>query len=131
MSGYSVPGVTTQGYDVADGSGVAKFTFVKFTAEGVVGTCTAATDKACGVAMLSVTDANRDRGEGVPVLIDGIAEMEVGTGGIAFGDEVTTDSAGKAVVAATGNRILGQCHRGASAGQRGAVLLNIPGSIKP
>lgn len=76
---------------------------VKGTAtDGVVSQAAAGTDKIVGVAdQFGAADAAR-----LDVIHDGPAKVVAG-GAIAFGDRLTSDGNGKAVVAADGDYILG------------------------
>lgn len=106
--------------------------FVKLSAEETVIQCTAATDVAEGVATIPVTSAEQATGKRTTVRLAGVAEVEAG-GAIAIGALVASDSSGRAVAAATGNRIQGQAEGVASgAGDYIAVRLMTPsGSLLP
>jgi hypothetical protein len=114
---YSLP--VTSAIAEAD---VAKFAVV--SSGNAVVASTAGT-QAIGVILaptLSATD---------PVLLqlNGIVEVQAG-GTIAIGDQVTTNNAGRAIVAATGNRILGRALSTGANNGRVTILLNtIAGSV--
>ncbi|EIJ33326.1 capsid cement protein [Thiothrix nivea] len=77
----------------------------------------AATDKLLGVA-----DADAASGARVDVVLSGVADVAYG-GTVARGDLLTADANGKAVVASTGNRVVGVALVAGVAGDIGEVLL--------
>lgn len=77
----------------------------------------AATDKSVGVA-----DADTASGARVDVVMSGTADVQYG-GTVARGDLLTADANGKAVVASTGNRVIGVALVSGVAGDIGEVLL--------
>ena len=85
------------------GSAVAQFTFVSLAADGQVDN-TAANARTDGVALAAATGA----GEAIAVAYDGRVTVVTGAaGGIARGDAVAVDAAGKAKKAASTNVIVG------------------------
>jgi hypothetical protein len=90
-----------------------------FTATGAIKVAAAATDKLCGVsdAALDVADGRR-----VDVLMSGFQKLDAG-GAIAWGDRLTSDANGKAVVAAAGNNRIAIALQDAAAGDPFDVLI--------
>ena len=82
----------------------------------------AATDKLIGVS----TNIATDSGSRVDVVLEGIAEVEFG-GTVTAGDQVTSDSSGKAVTAApsagVNNRIIGIAMESGVSGDIGSILI--------
>lgn len=62
-------------------------------------------------------------GRPATIQIDGIAKVKVGTGGVTMGDNVAADTNGVAILAATGDAILGKALETAAAGAIISVLL--------
>ncbi|MBW4484894.1 MAG: DUF2190 family protein [Tildeniella torsiva UHER 1998/13D] len=111
------------------GGAIGARLFVKpHSTAGQVVVAAAATDKIIG-ATTEIASASGDR---VDVALTGIAEIIYG-GTVAAGDLVTSDSAGKAVVAApsagVNNRIGGVALTAGVSGDYGSVLLQ-PGSLQ-
>lgn len=108
---------------------IAHRRFVKFTADGVVAQCSAATD-----AINGVTDhpGGAADGERVDVVLFGITDVDYG-GTVAIGANVTSDANGKAVAAApaagVNNKIGGRALAGAVSGDYAATLIN-PGDVQ-
>lgn len=122
--------VLDKGYDA--GAAISNRRFVKFTAEDVVGPVTATSDVPAGVSMFAVDAAGVAKGKGMSVRGDGgIAEVEVGTGGVTAGGLVTFDNTGKAIPVTTGTRVVGQALQTRVAGAYAAVRLQLPGYIAP
>lgn len=121
--------VLDKGYAAA--AAITKNRFVKFSAEDTVTPVTASTDVACGVALVSVSSTEQTRGKGVPVrMAPGIAEVDVGSGGVTAGAKVMSDTSGQAIAAATsGNQILGIALQTKTNGQRAAIKLQAPATI--
>lgn len=90
-----------------------------FTATGAVKVASAATDKFCGVsdAALEVPDGRR-----IDALMSGFQKLDIG-GVVAFGDRLTSDATGRAIVAAAGNRVIGIALQDATAGDQIDVLI--------
>lgn len=82
---------------------------------------------AAGAKIYGVVDNAPAAEEMATVITRGIVVVEAGAGGIAVGDEVTVDNAGRFVVAATGNAIAGKCMAPAASGQFGSVDLGYLG----
>ena len=66
-------------------------------------------------------------GQAGEVAILGVSKVVVGTGGVTAGDLIATDNAGKAVTAATGNKILGRAMATGAAGTIVPVLIQQKG----
>lgn len=95
------------------GSAITQFTFVSLAADGQVDN-TAQNVRTDGVALYGATGAN----QAIPVAYDGRVMVLVGAaGGIARGDAVAVDSAGKAKKAASTNIIVGYATEAGAAGQ--------------
>lgn len=92
-----------------------------FTATGAIKVAAAATDKLCGVSdgALDVADGRR-----IDVLMSGFQKLDAG-GAIAWGDRLTSDANGKAVVAAAGNRVVAIALQDAAAGDPLDVLISL------
>lgn len=69
-------------------------------------------------------------GRAATIQIDGVAKVKVGTGGLTAGDEVAADTNGVAIVAATGDAILGRALETAAAGAIARILLKTVGRVK-
>lgn len=122
--------VLDKGYDA--GAAILNRRFVKFTAEDVVGPVTATSDVPVGVSMFAVDAAGVAKGKGMSVRgSGGIAECEVGTGGVTTGALVSFDNTGKVIPATTGTRIVGVALQTRLATQHAAVRLQLPGYISP
>lgn len=91
-------------------SAITKKRFVKMVADDTdsVEQCDTAGEDAYGAALFSVSDAEIAAGKLVSVHTDGRAILEAGEA-IDAGQPVATDNAGKAVVATSGDIILGMC----------------------
>jgi hypothetical protein len=95
------------------GSAIVQFTFVSLAADGQVDN-TGASVRTDGVALMSAAGA----GEAIAVAYDGRVTVVTGSaGGIARGDAVAVDSAGKAKKAASTNVIVGYALEAGAAGQ--------------
>jgi Uncharacterized conserved protein (DUF2190) len=92
----------------------------------------AASDVAVGVTQFGVTVAEIAQGKGASVTHMGIVEMEAAEA-IAVGVLVGFDTAGKAVAAGTGERVIGMCVGNPSTNDTDYidVLLAIPGPLSP
>jgi len=105
----------SQNVDMAKGknasAAITKKRFVKIDATDTTGDtvkqCDTAGEKAYGVALFSVSATEITKGKGCSVLTDGRAIVEQGVAGLTVGTLVTTDTSGRAIVAATGNWIMG------------------------
>lgn len=91
--------------DAASDLSGSQYRFVVVTAEHTIGSPSASGDKALGVLQNKPDGSTVNEAATVGVL--GISKVEVGTGGVTAGDEVTTDADGKAITAASGNNIAG------------------------
>jgi hypothetical protein len=87
------------------GGAIPPNSIVKFGADdNTVVVATAAADASIGVSQNTIAAA---LGERVDVMIFGIADVKLGTGGITRGAEVTSDASGQGVAAASTNRVIG------------------------
>lgn len=112
----------------AAGGAIAKKRFVKLdTSEPeTVVQCDSQGEHAYGVSMFTVTTDEIDLGKGCTVQVEGRAVVECGTTGLEVGQFVTTTSDGRAMVATTGDIILGVCdQRGDQVGDECSVLLSM------
>jgi len=113
----------------AAGGAIAKKRFVKLVADTpeTVVQCDAQGEKAYGVSMFTVTTDEIELGKGCTVQVEGRAVLESAVP-IKEGEFVTTHATGKAMVANTGDFVLGICDEAAtSAGDECGVLLT-PGA---
>lgn len=89
---------------------ITKKRFVKLDGTDTTGEtvkqCDTAGERAFGVAFIGATTTEIAKGKGVPVLTEGRAIVEAGAA-LTVGQEVMTDTSGRAVLATTGNYILG------------------------
>jgi hypothetical protein len=121
--------VLARGFDAA--AAVVKHRAVKLTtAENTVTPITGPTDIAVGIAEFDCTAADILKGKGVNVQHIGIAQMEAGEA-ITVGQLVTCDTVGRAVVAASAERLVGLCvgNPAGASGERISILLSLPGTI--
>lgn len=79
----------------------------------------AATDKFAGVACLP-RGTTAALGQSVDVIKSGVADVDYG-GTIARGDYLTSDANGKAIVATSGDNIIGTAEKSGVSGDLGAV----------
>lgn len=101
------------------GAAIAPRRIVKFdTTDGVVIQASAAADLSIGVCC----EVGPASGERADIVRSGLADVEFG-GTVARGAMVTSDANGKAVSAATGNRVLGIAEVSAVSGDIGAVKI--------
>lgn len=90
--------------------------------------CDTSGEKAYGVSLFSVSNAEINRGKGASVIIEGRAILEAAEA-IAVGDLVSTDNVGRAQVANSGDFILGMCDEpAAQAGNECSVHLENAGA---
>jgi hypothetical protein len=122
--------VLDKGFDAA--AAITKFRAVKLSADETVTPVTAITDRSIGVEQFGVSAAEILKGKGASVRLMGITEMEV-SANVAVGDLVSAGTDGRAKTAATGERVIGECVKGttAGAGARISVQLNLPGFLAP
>ena len=100
---------------------IAAFRIVKFGATDTeVTQAAAAGDAMMGVSNLVVPTA---AGQRVDIVMTDVTEVEYG-GNITRGDLLTSDAAGKAVVAATTNNVIGMAMVSGVAGDIGSVLIS-------
>jgi hypothetical protein len=108
---------------------IPAFRIVKFTAAGVVGLATSATDASIGV----MNEVSPLAGERCDVVRTGIAYVEAGAA-IALGAPVTSDATGRGVTAApaagVNNRIIGIAEEIASAAGDVIGVLLEPGYMQ-
>lgn len=112
-----------KGYDVS--GAITKMRFVKEIAGSpqTVAQCDTLGERAVGVSMFSVSDAEILRGKGASVILDGIAILE-SNGAVPEFSLVTTDAVGRAIVAVSGNWILGVCREASSGtGNQCSIIL--------
>lgn len=87
------------------------------TTESTVKQAASDTEKTLGVsAGIGATDA----GDHLDVICGGIAPVQYG-GTVAFGDFLTADASGRAIVAAAGDRIIGVAHEAGAVDEIGSV----------
>ena len=103
------------------GAAIGAFLIVKHgAADGFAVQAAAGTDACFGVSdSLGAAAAN----DPVDIIRGGIAEVIYG-GTVTRGDPLTANAAGKAVKAATGNRIIGFAEVSGVAGDRGSVFIS-------
>lgn len=101
-------------------SALAAFRIVKHgAADGVAALATAGTDASFGVTdSLGANGAN----DPVDIIRGGIAEVVYGDT-VTRGDPLTADAQGRAIKAATGNRIIGFAEVSGVVGDRGSVFI--------
>lgn len=98
---------------------IAAFRIVKFdTTDDSVATAAAAADLSIGI----VENVAPSAGERVDVVMAGIAEVTLG-GTVARGASVTSDAQGRAVAAASTNRVIGMALASGVVGDRVDVLI--------
>lgn len=115
----------------AAGAAVTGKRFVKLSAvmaggKAVVVPCTAGAD-AFGVAAYDQPTVNGD----VMIYRIGILPVKVGTGGVLFGSKVASDATGQAVIAATGNAILGRSMDTITATNDAPIDVRLSGAVAP
>lgn len=98
--------VLAKGYDA--GGPITHKRFIKFDANGNLVQCDTDGEKAYGVSKFSVSNAEIALGKGVSALTQGRATV-MAAEAINAGDPVATDATGKAVVADSGDFVLGMC----------------------
>jgi hypothetical protein len=105
------------------GAAISQFRFVKAGADAThLIQAAAATDTVLGIYAAPQNANTEDK---LDVVYVGRTILEVGTAGVSFGDRLTSDSVGRAVTAATGNKI------GAVALATGTVGQFIPVVLAP
>lgn len=119
-----------KGYDLS--SALTKKRFVKRvsgTDPLEVEQCDTQGERASGVSMFSVSDSEILRGKGASIIESGIAILEA-SATVNSGDLVTTDVDGRAMVATTGDVVLGECREPAAAATNEcSVRLGLPGYV--
>lgn len=111
----------------ATGADIAQARFVTVGANGI--TLSADNGDAIGVTAEAYDDSeftNDTGSNAIPVLIEGIVEVEAGAA-VAVGDQVTPDAQGRATTAATGNVVVGVCVAAAGAAGEFADVLLVKG----
>lgn len=101
--------VLAKGYDA--GEALTKKRFVKLNTSNEIEMCDTSGEEAYGVTLFSVSTAELALGKGASVLTQGRAILEAAEA-IPTGSPVSTDNAGKAQVANSGDIILGMCDLG-------------------
>lgn len=112
----SVTSITVEaGADLSAG----QFRFVEVAADGQVDLVAAAGGDGIGVLL------NKPNAAGVAaeVAVMGVAKVVIGVGGLTTGNRVQSDASGEAIVAATGDIVLGRAITGGAAGELASVLL--------
>ena len=115
---------------------IVKKRFVKLDTAATDGetvkACDTQGENAYGAALFSVALAEVAKGKGCSVIIDGRAIVEAGAT-VPMGSLVMTAADGRAIVATTGNYILGYVDEngGGSAGDELGVVLILAGSKAP
>lgn len=103
--------MATQNIELAKGAdcvtAVNKKRFVKLTGTQLVAQCNSEGENAYGVSLFSTSLAEIDKGKGVSVLTDGRAIVEAGDTSPVIGGPAATDDNGRAVLAVSGDYILG------------------------
>lgn len=102
-----------------DAGPIAARRFVAFTATGTVKKATGPTDKLCGVSDRQLDSRNDGR---IDVQHTGDGFVDAG-GPISWGDRLTSDANGCAVVAAEGNRVIALALDDAAAGDRLEIIV--------
>jgi hypothetical protein len=122
--------VLDKGYNAA--GALTKFRAVKFSGTELVTAVTAITDQIAGFAQFSVSAAEILKGKGAVVRTEGITEAEA-TGAVPVGSSVSIAADGRVKVAATGERVVGQCvgHASVNAGDRIALEISKSGHLSP
>ena len=119
-------------YASSDTNGVQAFRFVRLTAAQTFDRCSAITQVPIGVVMESVDVAKVATGKAVcDVRVMGIARVVAGAA-VAVMAEVSTDTTGRAITAATTSRVAGIALQAAgAAGDQIDVLLVPAGRVMP
>jgi hypothetical protein len=102
----------------------SQFCFVVVNANGQL-----ALPSAGGDAEGILQDKPNAAGQAAEVGILGVSKVVVGTGGVTAGDLLATDANGKAVTAATGNKILGRALATGAAGTLIPALIQQKGKL--
>lgn len=119
------------GASFATGNGynsTGQFLFVKLSADDTYIPCTSTRDLPVGISQ-----NNPASGDGLEVMVYGVSKVFVGSGGLAYGDEVGSDSQGKGVKKSNtatganfGDAVRGICIEAGAAGALATVLLTGP-----
>jgi hypothetical protein len=119
-------------YASSDVNGVQAFRFVRITASQTIDRCSAITQVPLGVVQESVDVAKVAQGKAVVnVRLIGISRVTAGAA-VAIGAEVSTDTTGRAITAATTARVAGTAlQAAAAAGDQIDVLLVPAGRLMP
>jgi hypothetical protein len=105
---------------------IARYRIVRATdTDNTVAQAAAATAKLIGVTGI---EGATEAGKRVPVEHWGIVPVEYGDDTIVFGDPLTADADGKAVVASPGDMIIGFANEGGDENTIGSVLI-APGQL--
>lgn len=102
-----------------------QFRFVLVAADGQVDLVSAAGGDSDGV-LLNDPDA---AGKAATVAYAGRVKVVIGVGGLVAGNKVQSDASGEAILAASGDHVLGKCLVGGAAGELGEVLLSAQGVL--
>jgi len=119
-------------YASSDVNGVQAFRFVRLTASQTIDRCSAITQVPLGVVQENVDVAKVALGKVVAnVRLVGISRVTAGAA-VAINSEVSTDTTGRAIVAATTSRVAGiALQAAAAAGDQIDVLLVPAGRVMP
>lgn len=96
-----------------------QFRFVVVAADSQVDLVASAGGDADGVLQNDPDAA----GKAAEVAYAGRVKVVIGVGGLTTGDKVQSDASGEAILAASGDHVLGKCLVGGAAGELGEVLL--------
>lgn len=100
---------------------IPSYRIVKGTAtEATVALAAADTDKFVGVSGIVSADAAGDR---IDVEMLGVAPVQYG-GAVAYGDFLTSDATGRAIVALAGDRVIGVAQEAGAIDEIGSLLIN-------
>lgn len=100
---------------------IPSYRIVKGTAaEATVALAVTDTDKFVGVSGIVSADAAGDR---IDIEMLGIAPVQYG-GTVAFGDLLTSDATGRAIIAIAGDRVIGVAQEAGVIDEIGSLLLN-------
>lgn len=96
-----------------------QFRFVEVASDGQVDIVASAGGDAIGVLQNNPAAAGR----AATVAYEGVVKVVVGTGGLTAGQKVQSDAAGAAILAASGDHVLGKVLVGGAAGALAEILL--------
>ncbi|CDH43839.1 DUF2190 family protein [Candidatus Contendibacter odensensis] len=102
-----------------------QYQFVKQNSSGQAVVCSVAGEKALGVLQNNPTS-----GQSATVAYEGITKVQAAAT-IVPGNDIATNAAGKAVVALTTNKILGECISGGATGEIISILIRNGAAAAP